>query len=130
MNKTSVRLVNRILAVLVLAAAATASGPVTASTVDLSGTWNVDGTVYGNAVTYACTLKQDGDKLTGTARLQEKDRAVTGTIQDKTVSWKFDVEYQGSPLELVFTGTLTSDTDIKGTIAVAGVGGEFTAKRQ
>jgi hypothetical protein len=121
--------IGRLLKISVLVAAL-AAGAVTALAADVSGTWNVDGNVYGNPVKYACTLKQDGDKLTGTARIQEKDVPVTGTIQEKAVMWRFDVEYNGAPLEMVFNGTLASDTDIKGTIAVAGVEGEFTAKRE
>jgi hypothetical protein len=103
---------------------------VTALAADVSGTWAVDGTVYGNAVTYPCTLRQQGATLSGSARIQETDKPVTGTVEDKTVTWKFEVEYNGAPLELVFTGTLTSDKDMSGTIAVAGVSGEFTAKKQ
>jgi hypothetical protein len=102
----------------------------TAFAADLSGTWNVDGTVYGNAVKYSCALKQDGEKLSGTATLDGKDHPVTGTIQDKAVSWTFQIEYNGAPLDLAFTGTLESETDIKGKIAVMGVEGDFTAKRQ
>jgi hypothetical protein len=30
----------------------------------------------------------------------------------------------------VFAGTLNADNEIKGSISVAGVGGDFTAKRQ
>jgi hypothetical protein len=121
----AIRLVPSLLIMLVIAAAAVA-----ASAADLSGTWNVDGSVYGNEVKYTLTLKQEGETLSGTARLQDKDLPVTGTIKDKAVTWKFEVVYQGAPLENVFTGTLTTDTEIEGTIAVAGVGGAFTAKRK
>ena len=103
---------------------------VTAYAASLSGTWNVDGSVYGNGVKYVCTLEQDGEKLTGTAKLEGKDLPVTGSVHDKAVTWQFDVDYNGSPLTMVFTGTLASDTDMRGKIAVAGVEGEFTAKRQ
>jgi hypothetical protein len=125
-TRTASRIAHAILAVVCLVAAS--SAPVSAA--DLSGTWDVDGNVVGNPVKYDCTLKQEGDKLTGTARLEGKDVPVTGTIAESTVTWSFDVEYIGSPLKLEFSGTLSSDADIKGTIAVAGVSGEFTAKRR
>ena len=102
----------------------------TAFAADVSGTWNVDGSVYGNEVKYACSLRQDGEKLTGTATLGGKDVPVTGTVKDKALTWTFQVDYNGAPLDLEFNGTLESDTDIKGTIAVMGVEGAFTAKRQ
>ena len=93
---------------------------------NLAGTWDVDGSVYGNAVKYTCALQQDGDTLTGKAHMDDKDYAVTGTTKDQAATWQFDVEYNGAPLTLVFSGTLSSDTAIKGKIAVAGVEGEFT----
>jgi hypothetical protein len=124
--KTNIlRSVNSLFLALVLVATAA-----TAFAADLSGTWNVDGSVYGNAVKYACTLKQDGEKLTGTATLTGKDYPVTGTVSDTAVTWKFQIDYNGSPLELVFAGTADADGHIKGKIAVAGVEGEFTAQKQ
>jgi hypothetical protein len=120
-----IRSLRSIVTVLVVVAAAT-----TALAADLTGTWNVDGIVYGNPVKYACTLKQDGDKLTGTAKLEGKDYPVAGTVTDAVVTWKFQIEYNGAPLELEFTGAKASDAEIKGKIAVMGVEGEFTATRQ
>ena len=103
---------------------------VTASAVDVSGTWDVDGSVYGNAVKFPCTLKQAGSTLSGTAHVQDKDQPLTGKVEDKTVTFRFEVEYNGAPLEMVFTATLASDKEMSGTIAVAGVSGDFTAKKQ
>ncbi len=114
-----------LLMLVVLVAAAVA-----ATAADVSGTWNVDGSVYGNAVKYTLTLKQEGEKLTGTATLEGKDLPVTGTIKDKSVTWTFTVEYSGSQYANEFTGTLTSEKDMNGTIAVGGVSGDFTAKKQ
>lgn len=119
----------RRLRVLPLLVAVLAVAP-TAVAADVSGTWDVDGSVYGYPVQFPCSLKQEGGKLTGTAHIQEKDQAVTGTVQDGTVTFKFEVEHEGTTYELVFTGTLGSDEDMSGTIAVAGVTGEFTAKKK
>lgn len=101
-----------------------------ASAGEVSGTWNVDGAVEGHPVKYACTLKQEGETLSGTARVQEKDVPVTGSIEDSSVTWKFEVEYEGAPLELIFSGTFDSERQITGTIAVSGAWGDFTATRQ
>jgi hypothetical protein len=97
---------------------------------EMSGTWDVEGSVEGHPVNYACTFLQEGDRLSGTARVQEKDIPVAGTFDGTKVTWAFEVEHEGAPLELVFTGTLTSENEITGTIAVASTGGQFTAKRQ
>ncbi len=45
------------------------------------------------------------------------------------MTFRFEVEYNGAPLEMVFTATLGSEREMSGTIAVAGVSGEFTAKK-
>lgn len=113
-----------------LAICAIALTAITAFAADLSGTWNVDGDVVGNPVKFPCVMKQDGDALTGTATLEGKDVPVKGTVKDKTVTFEFDNDHEGTTYHLVFTGTLADDGSLKGAIAVAGVEGTFTAKKQ
>ncbi len=116
-----------------LALAVVVFSAVTVRAADVNGMWDVDGNVYGNQVTYTLTVKQEGDKLTGTAKMvgQDKDIPVTGMIADKQVTWQFDVPYQGQTYTLVYSATLASDTatDIAGKITVAGIEGQFTAKK-
>lgn len=114
-----------------LALCAIALTAVTArAAVDVAGTWNVDGDVYGNPVKFSCALEQDGEALSGTATLEGKEVPVTGSVKDKTVTFEYDAENQGTTYHLVFTGTLGDDGGLTGTIAVAGVEGTFTAKKQ
>ena len=106
---------------------------VPAAAADISGVWKVDGSVADHPVTPICTLKQADAKLTGTCKLAETDAAdVAGEVKGKDVSWKFTVEYEGTQYTLTFTGTLDSDTSIKGSISVdpSGADGDFTAKKQ
>jgi hypothetical protein len=117
-------------AALTLAFAITLATIVTAA-VDVSGTWKVDGDVVGNAINFTCTLKQSGETLTGKATLLGKEVPVTGTVKGTTVSFQFDVEYQGNTYTDVFTGPLSDKNDsIDGKIEVAGVEGVFSAKKQ
>ena len=113
-----------------LALCAVALAAVTAFAADVSGTWNVDGDVVGNPVKFPCVMKQDGEALTGTATLEGKDVPVKGTVKDKTITFEFDNDHEGTTYHLVFSGTLGDDGGVKGTIAVAGVEGTFTAKKQ
>jgi hypothetical protein len=113
---------------LVLCAVALAAVSVLAA--DVSGTWNVDGDVMGNPVKFPCVLKQDGDTLSGTATVEDKDVPVTGTAKEKDVTFEFDSVHEGTTYHLVFTGTLGDDGALKGTIAVAGAEGTFTATKQ
>ena len=100
------------------------------SAADISGTWNVDGDVVGNPVKFACTLKQDGEKLAGTGKMQGKDIPINGSVKGQTVTFQFDVDHEGTTYTNVFTGKLGDNGVIEGTIAVGGVEGTFTAKKQ
>jgi len=100
---------------------------------DITGVWNVDGSVEDHPVTPVCTLKQAGTKLSGSCKFDEDHASdVTGEVKAKEVSWKFTVEYQGTQYTLTFTGTLDTDNAIKGSISVdpSGSDGDFTAKKQ
>jgi hypothetical protein len=100
------------------------------SAADVSGNWTIEGEIANNAVNFACTLKQDGDKLSGAATIEGKEIFVTGTVKEKIVSFTFDVEYQGQTYTNVYTGTLKEERVIEGTIEVAGITGPFKAKKQ
>jgi hypothetical protein len=112
--------------VLIFALAATTFA---ATLADVSGDWSVDGEVYGTAVKYTCNLTQEGEKLSGTAKLDSGDAAVTGSVADKSVTWQFEVPYNGQMLTLVFDGTVESEKSIKGKIQVAGIEGAFSATK-
>ncbi len=96
---------------------------------DISGRWQITGDVDGNPVKSACTIKQDGAKLTGTCTTEGKDTPVAGELNDQKVTFHYDVEYQGDTYTLNYTGTLQSDTEMKGDIDVSGASGDFTAKK-
>jgi hypothetical protein len=93
---------------------------------DMSGPWNIDGSVQGHPVKYGCTFQQDGENLTGTAVIETREIPVTGSVTGSEVTWTLEVDQW----TLVFAGTLDSDDAITGTIAVAGAMGDFTAARQ
>ena len=46
------------------------------------------------------------------------------------VTFEFDTVHEGTTYHMVFTGTVGDDGVLKGTIAVAGVEGTFTATKQ
>lgn len=104
---------------------------VTALAADVSGTWKVEGDVYANPVKFTCALKQTGEALAGTATFEGgKEAAVTGSVKENAVTFEFDTEHEGTTYHLVFTSTLGAEGGLKGTIAVAGVEGTFSAARQ
>lgn len=103
----------------------------TAFAAEVAGTWNIDGDVVGNPVKFTTVWKQDGETLSGTATLEGgRDVPVTGTAKDQAITFEYDTDHEGTTYHLVFSGTLGEDGTIKGTIAVAGVDGTFTATKQ
>ncbi len=111
--------------------------PALAAEHSVAGTWKVEGSVSGYAVDRLCTFQQDGNKLTGSCRNgdstapEEKPAPFTGEVKDKTVTWKYDVDWNGSTLTATYTGDWDGDSAITGAIDVQPVNasGTFTAKK-
>ena len=100
---------------------------------DLSGVWKVDGSVADNPVVATCTLKQTDNQISGSCKM-ETDQALTvkGEVKGNHVTWKYDIEHEGTVYTLTYTGTIDSDTSMKGSIGVepSDSEGEFTAKKE
>ena len=100
----------------------------------ISGAWKVTGDVVGNPINMVCTFVQDGKKLTGSCKAVGADKVadLTGEVDDKKVTWKYDSEYQGQKITLTYTGTLDASSQFKGDIDVQpfGVTGTFSAARE
>jgi hypothetical protein len=116
----------RFLLLFLLPALASSSAP------SVTGSWTLATNVQGNTGAPTCTFKQDGEKITGSCSAPNNTQSeVTGEITDTKVTFRYNIEWDGNPLTLVFTGTLDSDTTMKGTIEVQpmGVPGDFTATK-
>ncbi|MDQ1472273.1 MAG: hypothetical protein QOJ99_3753 [Bryobacterales bacterium] len=97
---------------------------------DLTGHWSFDGDVNGSPIRLECDLKQEGTKLEGACKSQSSDFKLAGEVNDPKVRFSYAVDYQGSTYTLYYTGTLDSDSAMKGEIQVSGASGAFTAARQ
>lgn len=112
----------------VLTAVALAAGTAT-------GTWTIVGDVQGTPVKMSCRLNEADHTLTGTcsSATDDKPRALTGEVKDKTVTWHFDTEYEGNPITVTLNGTLSDDGEkMNGDIAVVPMDatGTFDATRK
>jgi len=99
---------------------------------DYSGTWNLDGDVAGNVIKGACTLKQEGTKVTGVCKLEGKaDADATGEAGEEKLVFQHKVEHNGNIYTLEYTGKRVSETELKGDINVPNTDakGVFTAKK-
>ena len=118
---------------LLLISALAVLAPGVASAADLSGAWKLAVDVSGMMINITCNLTQQGAALSGTcARTDaagEKPSAVTGSVDGSTAKWAYDVDFNGMPLHIAYTGNVTSDTAMTGTLDVAGGSGTFTATK-
>ena len=97
---------------------------------NLTGQWSVHNSIAGNESDQQCTFVQTDTKLTGACKSEDgKDLPLTGTLDGSKVTWKYDSEYNGSPLTLTYTATLDDSGKIAGSVEVDpfGVTGDFTA---
>jgi hypothetical protein len=100
---------------------------------DVSGTWKVDGSVANNPVTAICTFKQTDTHISGSCKMDsDQNLTVKGEVTDKQATWQYDLEHEGTTYTLTFTGTLDSETSMKGSIGVvpSDSEGDFSAKKQ
>jgi hypothetical protein len=97
----------------------------------IAGTWTAsfDTQIGKQDYTYTFTVK--GSALTGRAKSANGDTEITeGKIEGSKVSFVENLNYQGMPLRIVYTGTVTSPDQIDFTRDVAGLAMEkLTAKR-
>ncbi|HEY1463053.1 MAG TPA: hypothetical protein VGF44_06515 [Terriglobales bacterium] len=116
----------RSLAVFIVLVAASALG---ATTPNLTGQWQIHNSIAGNESDQACTFTQADNKLTGTCKAQDKDVQIIGSVDGNNVTWKYQSEYNGTPLTLTYTAMVNDASKITGSVDVQpfAVTGEFTA---
>ena|ERR1700676_1829500 len=97
---------------------------------NLTGEWNIHNTIAGNESDQPCKFVLAENKLTGTCKsAEDKDVAVIGSLDGNKLTWKYESEYNGTPLTLIYTATLDESGKIAGSVEVQpyGVTGEFIA---
>ena len=106
--------------------------PVLAADPSLVGSWNISINVNGETHAATCSFKQDGDKLTGTCKGEFGENPLTGQITAEKITWKHEVPYNGETLTLIYTGTISSATEIKGAVNVQpyDMAGDFTGQKE
>ena len=102
------------------------------ATDSIPGKWAINGDVGGTPVKTLCTIIRTGSTISGNCTNPEgAPYVLTGLVKEKTIEFQYDVDYQGQTLNIVYTGTLPSSTEMKGTIDVKplSVSGVFSAVR-
>jgi len=108
------------------APAAAASGPIT----DLNGKWNIVLSIAGmGEIPAVATLKQDGEKLSGTLSGPAGDLVIAGTVTGRTVKIDFEADTPQGKLPVTMTGDMGA-TSVTGKASIAGLGeADWTATR-
>ena len=101
-----------------------------APSADISGTWATEFDSQVGKQTYTYTFKVEGNTLTGHSKSNLGESDLTGTVDGDKVTFVENLDYQGTPLAITYTGQIVSAGEIKFKRDVGGQGGEeFTAKR-
>jgi len=104
-------------------------GAVPADTI--TGTWQIQGDVSGYPVNSVCDVVVADTALTGHCTSSDGSTyEITGSVKDQSVTFQHAGDYEGQPLTVVYTGTIHSPTEVRGTINVQpfDVRGYFTAR--
>jgi hypothetical protein len=73
---------------------------------NLNGRWTVHNSIAGNESDQHCKFVQSDNKLTGTCKSADKEVQIAGSLDGDKVMWKYESDYNGSPLTLVCIATL------------------------
>ena len=119
------------LATVTAAAVAPSAAIAAAPTADISGTWTTSFDSQVGTQTYTYDLKVEGETLTGHSKSNLGESDLTGTVDGDKVTFVENLDYQGTPLAITYTGQIVSADEIRFKRDVGGQGGEeFTARRQ
>ena len=118
--------------VLIAAMGLAAAAALAAAAPDLTGTWTTKFESQVGEQSYTYTWKVEGGKLTGHAKSNLGEGAITdGKVENGMVSFVEHLSYQGMDLDITYTGKIVSADEIQFKRDVGGQGGEeFTAKRK
>lgn len=100
-------------------AALVALAPSAAWAADFSGTWKIDNVFNGATSVITCTLKQEGNALTGSCRPEIPGIAasdLTGAVDGSNAKWGYDVVFNGNPARVDYVVELAADGKLKGNL--------------
>lgn len=114
----------------VILAAALILSATTYAQSNVAGAWDLNIVGPEGPVNATATLKQDGEKVTGSIESQAGSAELTGTMKGKTLNMAFTIQSPQGPLDIKVTGEVDGAA-MKGTIDLGGMGMmEFTGKKK
>ena len=95
----------------------------------VAGAWDLAINGPEGPVNATATLKQDGEKVTGSIESQAGTAELTGTIKGKTLNVAFTIQSPQGPIDIKVTGEVDG-ASMKGTIDFGMGMADFTAKKK
>ena len=96
---------------------------------DVAGSWELNINSPQGPVTATATLKQDGDKVTGTFSGPQGDVEATGTVKGNTLSLNFSVNTSQGSLSVTMNGEVDGSS-IKGVLDFGMGTADFTGTKK
>jgi hypothetical protein len=108
-----------------------ASSITAADAPNIAGQWAIHQSIAGNESDQDCTFTVTDGKIAGTCKVNDQTPKVTGAVDAKKFTWKYDIDYNGSTLTLTYTGSLDDADKFSGSVEVSsyGVSGDFKGVR-
>jgi hypothetical protein len=101
-----------------------------AAPTSLAGKWHNHTTVSGTDYDSDCVITQTDKAIAGTCKSDNGEVKITGTYDGGKVTYKFDSDYQGTPINLTYTGAFDDKGKVVGIVDVQpfAVTGDFEMK--
>jgi hypothetical protein len=107
-----------------------AAPPIAWAQAGVAGAWKLTFQTDQGAIDADMTLKQDGQKVSGSLVSPQGEAPVEGTFTDGKLLLSLTVDAQGQTLVITFNGALEKDT-LKGDVDFGGFGAaQWSATRQ
>jgi hypothetical protein len=95
----------------------------------IAGDWELSINAPDGVMNATATLKQDGEKVTGSISSQQGKVDVAGTYKAKKVELAFQMQTPNGPLDIKVNGDVDG-ADMKGIIDFGAGMADFTAKKK
>ena len=95
----------------------------------VAGAWDLAINGPEGPLAATATLKQDGEKVTGTIESQAGTADLAGTLKGKTLAMAFTIQSPNGPIDIKVTGEVDG-TSMKGVIDFGMGMADFTAKKK
>jgi hypothetical protein len=103
---------------------------VKAEKVDVTGIWDMTVESPQGALDVVATLKQEGEKLTGTQASQMGEVALEGSVVGNEIKYTINIDAGGQQMTIVYAGKVEGDT-MTGVFDFAGMGtASWSAKKR